>query len=197
MRSILIAMGIIFFILSLILIFPIISFYNTAISKKEAIRSQFSQIDVVLKRRYDLIPNLIQTVKGVAIQEQEIFLKLAEARTRYGSAITNEEKIKSASEIEGLLSRLLVIVENYPQLKSSESFNKLMDELSGTENRIAVERRRYNEKVRDYNMFIKTFPNNILANFFGFKEEPYFEITNVEREVPKVNFEDLRGGKKW
>ncbi len=196
MRSILIAIGIIFFLLSLILIFPIISFYNTAISKKEAIRSQFSQIDVVLKRRYDLIPNLIQTVKGVAIQEQEIFLKIAEARTRYGSATTNEEKIKSASEIEGLLSRLLVIVENYPQLKSSESFNKLMDELSGTENRIAVERRRYNEKVRDYNMFIKTFPNNILANFFGFKEEPYFEIANVERETPKVDFEDLRGGKK-
>jgi len=154
-------------------------------------------MDVVLKRRYDLVPNLIQTVKGVAIQEQEIFLKIAEARTRYGSATTNEEKIKSANEIEGLLSRLLLIVENYPQLRSSESFNKLMDELSGTENRIAVERRRYNEKVREYNMFIKTFPNNILANFFNFKEEPYFEIISVERETPKVNFEDLKGEKKW
>ncbi len=196
MRNLLIILGIIIF-LFFILIFPVISFYNNAISKREAIRSQFSQIDVVLKRRYDLIPNLIQTVKGVAIQEQEIFLKLAEARTKYGLATTNEEKIKSANEIEGLISRLLVIVENYPQLRSSESFNKLMDELSGTENRIAVERRRYNENVREYNMFIKTFPNNILANFFGFKEEPYFEITNVEREAPKVNFEDLRRDKKW
>jgi len=195
MRILLIVFGIIVF-LFFILIFPIISFYNTAISKREAIRSQFSQIDVVLKRRYDLVPNLIQTVKGVAIQEQEIFLKIAEARTRYGSATTNEEKIKSANEIEGLLSRLLLIVENYPQLRSSESFNKLMDELSGTENRIAVERRRYNEKVREYNMFIKTFPNNILANFFNFKEEPYFEIISVERETPKVNFEDLKGEKK-
>ena len=196
MRNLLVLFLILFFFVLILSVISAISFYNNAISKKEAIRSQFSQIDVVLKRRYDLIPNLIQTVRGVAIQEQEIFLKLAEARTKYGSAITNEEKIKSANEIEGLLSRLLVIVENYPQLKSSESFNKLMDELSGTENRIAVERRRYNEKVRDYNMFIKTFPNNILANFFGFKEEPYFEITNVEREAPKVNFEDLRGGKK-
>ncbi len=196
MRGFLIVVGLLF-ILFIFLVSPVISFYNNAISKREAIRSQFSQIDVVLKRRYDLIPNLIQTVKGVAIQEQEIFLKIAEARTKYGSAITNEEKIKSANEIEGLLSRLLVIVENYPQLRSSESFNKLMDELSGTENRIAVERRRYNENVREYNMFIKKFPNNILANFFGFKEEPYFEITSIEREAPKVNFEDLRGGKKW
>ena len=196
MRGFLIVVGLLF-ILFIFLVSPVISFYNNAISKREAIRSQFSQIDVVLKRRYDLIPNLIQTVKGVAIQEQEIFLKIAEARTKYGSAITNEEKIKSANEIEGLLSRLLVIVENYPQLRSSESFNKLMDELSGTENRIAVERRRYNENVREYNMFIKRFPNNILANFFGFKEEPYFEITSIEREAPKVNFEDLRGGKRW
>lgn len=196
MRGFLIVVGLLF-ILFIFLVSPVISFYNNAISKREAIRSQFSQIDVVLKRRYDLIPNLIQTVKGVAFQEQEIFLKIAEARTKYGSAITNEEKIKSANEIEGLLSRLLVIVENYPQLRSSESFNKLMDELSGTENRIAVERRRYNEIVREYNMFIKRFPNNILANFFGFKEEPYFEITSIEREAPKVNFEDLRGGKRW
>ena len=195
MRGFLIVVGLLF-ILFIFLVSPVISFYNNVISKREAIRSQFSQIDVVLKRRYDLIPNLIQTVKGVAIQEQEIFLKIAEARTKYGSAITNEEKIKSANEIEGLLSRLLVIVENYPQLRSSESFNKLMDELSGTENRIAVERRRYNENVREYNMFIKKFPNNILANFFGFKEEPYFEITSIEREAPKVNFEDLRGGKR-
>jgi LemA protein len=195
MRGFLIVVGLLF-ILFIFLVSPVISFYNNAILKREAIRSQFSQIDVVLKRRYDLIPNLIQTVKGVAIQEQEIFIKIAEARTKYGSAITNEEKIKSANEIEGLLSRLLVIVENYPQLRSSESFNKLMDELSGTENRIAVERRRYNEIVREYNMFIKRFPNNILANFFGFKEEPYFEITSIEREAPKVNFEDLRGGKR-
>jgi LemA protein len=195
MRGFLIVVGLLF-ILFIFLVSPVISFYNNAILKREAIRSQFSQIDVVLKRRYDLIPNLIQTVKGVAIQEQEIFIKIAEARTKYGSAITNEEKIKSANEIEGLLSRLLVIIENYPQLRSSESFNKLMDELSGTENRIAVERRRYNEIVREYNMFIKRFPNNILANFFGFKEEPYFEITSIEREAPKVNFEDLRGGKR-
>ncbi len=179
----------------IVLVFPFISFYNNVITKREAIRNQFSQIDVVLKRRFDLIPNLISTVKGVAIQEQEIFLKIAEARTRYGSAIKNEDKIKSANEIEGLLSRLLVIVENYPQLRSSESFLKLMDELSGTENRIAVERRRYNELVRDYNTFIKRFPNNFLANLFGFEEEPYFEAPQVEKEVPKVDFQDLRGGK--
>lgn len=179
-------------IIALFLILPFISFYNTAISKREAIRNQFSQIDVVLKRRYDLIPNLVSSVKGVAIQEQEIFLKIAEARTKYGSAVTNEDKIKSANEIEGFLSRLLVIVENYPQLRSSESFLKLMDELSGTENRIAVERRRYNELVRDYNTFIKRFPNNMFAGMFGFKEEPYFEAPQVERETPKVDFENLR-----
>jgi LemA protein len=195
MRSLLVALGILLF-LALIFIFPLISFYNNAIAKREAIRNQFSQIDVVLKRRYDLIPNLVSTVKGVAIQEQEIFLKIAEARTKYGSAITTEDKIKAANELEGFLSRLLVIVENYPQLRSSESFLKLMDELSGTENRIAVERRRYNEKVREYNTFIKTFPNNILANLFGFKEEPYFETPQVEREAPKVDFENLRGGGK-
>ncbi len=184
------------FIIALFVIFTFISFYNNVITKRESVRNQFSQIDVVLKRRYDLIPNLISSVKGVAIQEQEIFLKIAEARTRYGSAITNEDKIKSANEIEGLLSRLLVIVENYPQLRSSESFLKLMDELSGTENRIAVERRRYNELVRDYNTFIKRFPNNFLANLFGFREEFYFEAPKIEREAPKVDFQDLRGGKR-
>lgn len=195
MRGILIFLGIFLFLL-FILIFPLISFYNNAISKKEAIKNQFSQIDVVLKRRYDLIPNLIQSVKGVAIQEQEVFLKIAEARTKYGSAITPDDKIKAVNELEGLLSRLLVIVENYPQLRSSESFLKLMDELSGTENRISVERRRYNELVRDYNTFIKTFPNNMLSGFFGFSEAQYLETPEVEKEVPKVNFEDLRGGTK-
>lgn len=187
---------IVLFGLAVLLFLPFISFYNNAISKREAIRNQFSQIDVVLKRRYDLIPNLVSAVKGVAIQEQEIFLKIAEARTRYGSATTNEDKIKSANELEGFLSRLLVIVENYPQLRSSESFLRLMDELSGTENRIAVERRRYNELVRDYNTFIKRFPNNVFAGLFGFREEPYFEAPQTERETPKVDFEDLRGGKR-
>jgi len=191
MRNLIIIIGTLL-VLIFLLIFPFISFYNNAISKREAVRKQFSQIDVVLKRRYDLIPNLVSSVKGTAIQEQEIFLKLAEARTRYGSAITNEEKIKSANEIEGLLSRLLVIVENYPQLRSSEAFLKLMDELSGTENRISVERRRYNELVADYNIFIKKFPNNLIANMLGFKEEPYFETPQIEKELPNINFEDLR-----
>ncbi|MEO0202942.1 MAG: LemA family protein [candidate division WOR-3 bacterium] len=182
--------------LSLFVILPLISFYNNAISKREAIRNQFAQIEVVLKRRYDLIPNLVSTVKGIAIQEQEIFIKIAEARTKYGSATTREDKIKAANEIESFLSRLLVIVENYPQLRSSESFLRLMDELSGTENRIAVERRRYNEMVRNYNTFIKVFPNNFFASFFNFREEPYLETPSVEREAPKVNFEDLGGRKK-
>ncbi|MCS7244787.1 MAG: LemA family protein [candidate division WOR-3 bacterium] len=195
MRGFLILLGF-FLLLLFILIFPVISFYNGAISKREAIKNQFSQIDVVLKRRYDLIPNLIQSVKGVAIQEQEVFLKIAEARTKYGSAITPDDKIKAANELEGLLSRLLVIVENYPQLRSSESFLKLMDELAGTENRISVERRRYNELVREYNTFIKTFPNNMLTKFFGFSEAQYLETPEAEKEVPKVNFEDLRGGTK-
>src|SRR5215831_3411984 len=162
--------------------------YNKFVGQEEAIKSQWSQVENQLQRRNDLIPNLVETVKGTAAQEQTVFTAIAESRAKLAGASTPEQKMKAANEQESALSRLLVIVENYPQLKSNDSFNRLMDELSGTENRIAVERMRYNETVQAYNTSRRQFPANITAKLFGFKEYPFFEAPEAAREVPRVNF---------
>src|SRR5712672_3582940 len=166
-----------------------ISVKNTLVQKNEAVKSTWSQVDVVLQRRADLIPNLVETVKGITKQEQAVFGEIAQARSQLLSANGPSEKIAANQRLDGALGRLLAIAENYPQLKSSENFLRLQDELAGTENRISVERKRYNDTLQDYNTYVQQFPNSIFAGFAGFKaNEAYFEATPGSREVPKVNF---------
>ena len=173
----------------LVLFGQYVSVKNTLVSKNEAVKASWSQVDIVLQRRADLIPNLVETVKGYAKQEQTVFGDIAKARSALLSAGSPQEKIAANGQLDGALGRLLVIVENYPQLKSNENFLRLQDELAGTENRIAVERKRYNDTLRDYNTYVQQFPNSIFAGFAGFKpNEAYFEATPGSREVPKVNF---------
>src|SRR5512141_1944747 len=162
---------------------------NTLVTKNEAVKAAWSQVDIVLQRRADLIPNLVETVKGYAQQEQTVFGDIAKARSALLSAGTPQQKIAANSQLDGALGRLLVIVENYPQLKSNENFLRLQDELAGTENRIAVERKRYNDTVHDYNTYIGLFPKNIFAGWAGFKpNDAYFAASEGSRQVPKVNF---------
>lgn len=162
---------------------------NQMVTKSQAVEAQWHQVDVDLQRRADLIPNLVETVKGFAAQEQTVFGDIAKARSALLSAQTPSERIAANAQLEGSLGRLLAIVENYPQLKSNENFLRLQDELAGSENRIAVERRRYNEAVQDYNTYIGLFPNNIFAGWAGFKpNSAYFSATENGREVPKVAF---------
>jgi LemA protein len=166
-----------------------VSVRNTLVSKNEAVKAAWSQVDIVLQRRADLIPNLVETVKGYAKQEQTVFGDIAKARSALLSAGTPQEKIAANQQLDGALGRLLLIVENYPQLKSNENFLRLQDELAGTENRIAVERKRYNDTLQDYNTYIQQFPANIFAGWAGFKpNDAYFKAAEGAREVPKVNF---------
>src|ERR1700726_4244580 len=162
---------------------------NTLVAKNEAVKSAWSQVDIVLQRRSDLIPNLVETVKGYAKQEQTVFGDIAKARSALLSAGTPQEKIAANGQLDGAIGRLLLIVENYPQLKSNENFLRLQDELAGTENRIAVERKRYNDTLKDYNIYVQQFPNSVFASSLGFKPNTaYFAATEGSREVPKVNF---------
>jgi LemA protein len=162
---------------------------NTLVTKNEGVKASWSQVDIVLQRRADLIPNLVETVKGYAQQEQTVFGDIAKARSALLSAGTPQDKIAANQQLDGALGRLLLIVENYPQLKSNENFLRLQDELAGTENRIAVERKRYNDTLQDYDTYIQKFPNNIYAGWAGFKpNEAYFAATEQSRQVPKVNF---------
>ena len=162
---------------------------NTLVSKNEAVKSAWSQVDIVLQRRADLIPNLVETVKGYAQQEQTVFGDIAKARSALLSAGSPQEKINANQQLDGAIGRLLLIVENYPQLKSNENFLRLQDELAGTENRIAVERKRYNDTLQDYNTYIQQFPNNIFAGWAGFKpNDAYFQAAEGSRQAPKVNF---------
>ena len=162
---------------------------NTLVTKNESVKAAWSQVDIVLQRRADLIPNLVETVKGYAQQEQTVFGDIAKARSALLSAGSPQEKIAANGRLDGALGRLLLIVENYPQLKSNENFLRLQDELAGTENRIAVERKRYNETLQDYNTYIQQFPHNIFAGWAGFKpNEAYFQASEGSREAPKVNF---------
>src|SRR6476619_1252826 len=162
--------------------------YNTFVSKEESIKTQWAQVENQLQRRNDLIPNLVETTKGIAQQEKDVFGQIADSRARLAGAKSPEETIQAANQQSAALARLLVVVENYPQLRSSETFNRLMDELSGTENRIAVERMRYNERVQEYNVARRQFPGNITASLFGFKEYPLFNAPTAAEQVPKVNF---------
>ncbi|MGA9528425.1 MAG: LemA family protein [Terriglobales bacterium] len=162
---------------------------NTLVAKDQAVKAAWSQVDIVLQRRADLIPNLVETVKGYAQQEVTVFGDIAKARSALLSAGTPSEKIAANGQLDGALGRLLLIVENYPQLKSNENFMRLQDELAGTENRIAVERKRYNDTLRDYNTYVLQFPNNIYAGFAGYKQnDAYFKASEGSREAPKVNF---------
>src|SRR5581483_1117147 len=166
-----------------------ISRRNEMVKKRETVNAAWSQVDVVLQRRADLIPNLVETVKGYAAQEQKVFGDIASARAALLGARTPAEKIAANGQLDSALGRLLVIVENYPQLKSNENFMRLQDELAGTENRIAVERRRYNEAVQDYNTYIALFPNNLVASLSGFqRNDAYFKAEEGSRQAPKVNF---------
>ena len=162
---------------------------NQMVTKSEAVKSEWSQVDVVLQRRADLIPNLVETVKGYAAQEQTVFHDIAAARSALMGAQTPQDKIAANGQLDGALSRLLVIVENYPTLKSNENFMRLQDELAGTENRIAVERKRYNDTLQDYNTYIGLFPNSLYASWAGFKRnDAYFTASEPARQAPKVEF---------
>jgi LemA protein len=162
---------------------------NTLVAKNEAVKTSWSQVDIVLQRRADLIPNLVETVKGYAKQEQTVFGDIAKARSQLLNAGTPEQKISANAQLDGALGRLLVIVENYPQLKSNENFLRLQDELAGTENRIAVERQRYNDTLKDYNVYVLQFPNSLFASSLGYKPNTaYFAASEGSRETPKVNF---------
>jgi len=162
--------------------------YNTFVSQEEAIKTQWAQVENQLQRRNDLIPNLVESVKGVTQQEKDVFGQIAESRAKLAGAQTPEQRMQAANEQSQALARLLVVVENYPQLRSSESFNRLMDELSGTENRLATERMRYNERVQAYNVSRRRFPSNVTASLFGFKEYQLFNAPPEAERVPKVNF---------
>jgi len=177
-------------ILALILGGAYVSRRNQMAIKREAVNAAWAQVDVVLQRRADLIPNLVQTVKGYAVQEQTVFGDIAAARAALVGAKTPAEKIAANGQLDSALSRLLVIVENYPQLKSNENFLRLQDELAGTENRIAVERKRYNDAVQDYNTYISLFPNSLVASIAGFtRNDAYFKTDEGARQAPKVNFD--------
>src|SRR5512143_3171020 len=162
--------------------------YNRFVNLNEQVTNQWKQVDVQLQRRNDLIPNLVSTVKGYASHEKEIFEKLADARAKMAGAKTPAESIDAANQMSTALSRLLVVVENYPNLKADQTFMRLMDELAGTENRLSVERKRYNDLVRDYNAARRRFPTNLVASMFSFNEAAYFKVPEEAKAVPKVNF---------
>lgn len=162
--------------------------YNSFVSKNESVDGQWAQVETQYQRRFELIPNLVESVKGAMNQEQEVFGNLAEARTRYSGALSAEEKAQAAGQVESALGRLLVVMEAYPQLKSIETVQTLMSQLEGAENRVSVERGRYNDAVRFFNASVKTFPNNVLAGVFGFGERTYFEAEAGSEKAPEVKF---------
>lgn len=162
--------------------------YNGLVSKNESVDGQWAQVESQYQRRFDLIPNLVESVKGSMKQEQSIFTALAEARTKYSGAQTVDEKARAAGAVESALARLLVVVENYPQLKSSEAVQTLMAQLEGTENRVSTERQRFNDAVKLLNVSVQKFPSSILASIFGFNVRSYFEAQAGAEVAPKVNF---------
>ena len=162
--------------------------YNKFVGQEEAIKAQWAQVENQLQRRNDLIPNLVETTKGFAQHEEGVYKEIADARSRLLAAKSPDETIAAANQQTSALGRLLAVVENYPQLKANEQFNRLMDELAGTENRLSVERMRYNDRVQDYNTSRRQFPANLTAKMFGFKEYPFFQAPPDAKGVPKVNF---------
>jgi len=175
-------------LLAIILVSQYIGIRNHIVTADEEINAAWAQVDNALQRRSDLIPNLVATVKGYAAHESDVFTAIADARSKMAGAGTINEKAEAASEFEGALSRLLVVIENYPELKADTSFIRLQDELAGTENRLSVERMRYNELVRDYNAYIRRFPQSIIAGMMNVEARTYFEIEEAARKAPVVDF---------
>lgn len=166
--------------------------YNQLVTQKEEVSNKWAQVDNQLQRRADLIGNLVETVKGSMIQEQEVFGAIANARAAMAGAKTPAQGINAAQGMDSAIGRLLVVIENYPQLKSQENVAQLMDEIAGTENRIATERMRYNDVVRTYNVLVKRFPMTLFARMFGFEESPYYPVPDAAKTAPKVDFKDMR-----
>src|ERR1700720_898566 len=189
MKILLVVLGILLLV-GLMFAGKFVSVRNDLAVQNEAIAYAWSQVDVALQRRADLIPNLVNTVKGFATHEQQVIDSVTAARAALGGARSPQEKIAANTQLDGAISRLLVISENYPNLKSNENFLRLQDELAGTENRIAIERRKYNEVIQQYNTDIEIFPKNIAASMFGFhRNDAYFKTDEGARQAPKVNFE--------
>ncbi|MEL7646457.1 MAG: LemA family protein [Sedimentibacter sp.] len=162
--------------------------YNSLVALDEKVNNQWANVESKLQRRYDLIPNLVESVKGAMAQEKEVFTAIADARSKMAGAQTTDEKVEASNQLESAIGRLLVVVENYPELRSNANVTALMDELAGTENRISTERDRYNEAVSQYNATIRKFPKNILAGMFGFEQRSYFEATEGAETAPQVKF---------
>jgi len=167
----------------------LIGTYNRLVGLDQDVKTQWAQIDNQLKRRSDLIPNLVETVKGFAAQEKSIMTEIADARARLAGAQTPADAANADAELTSALSRLLVVVENYPDLKSDQNFRDLMYELSGTENRIAVARKDYNDAVNAFNLAVRRFPTNLVAPMFGFEKAEFFEVSEADKETPKVDFD--------
>ena len=165
-----------------------ISTKNNLVTQEETVNTAWAQVETVLQRRYDLIPNLVNTVKGYATHEKSLFEEIARLRSQWGEAKTTDAKAATATQLEGALGRLMVVVENYPELKANQNFIMLQDELAGTENRISVERQRYNGAVRTYNLVVRRFPSSVFASMFGFKAKPYFEAQQGAAAAPAVQF---------
>jgi len=162
--------------------------YNSFVTLDESVKASWAQVENQLQRRYDLIPNLVETVKGYASHEREVFIDVTTARSKVGGATSIPDKISANNQLSGALGRLLVVAERYPDLKANQNFIRLQDELAGTENRIAVERRRYNEAVKTYNIKIRSFPENILAGLYGFSKSAFFEVPEGAKAAPQVKF---------
>ncbi len=162
--------------------------YNNLVTLDESVKGAWAQVENQLQRRYDLIPNLVETVKGYAAHEKDVFVQVTEARSRVGGAGSISDKIGANNQLSSALSRLLLVVERYPELKANTNFIRLQDELAGTENRIAVERRRYNEMVKTFNIMVRRFPTNLIAGMFGFEKATFFEVPKERQEAPKVKF---------
>jgi len=165
-----------------------VSKWNQLVTMDTDIKAKWAQVENQLQRRADLIPNLVETVKGFAAQEKSILESIANARAKMAGAGSVQDRIAASNELSSALSRLLVVVENYPQLKSDATFHRLMNELAGTENRLSVERKRYNDSVQVYNVAIRTFPDYVIASFLGFKEQPFFQAPEAARQAPQVKF---------
>lgn len=165
-----------------------VNYYNSFVTQTNAIDGQWKQVEVQYQRRFDLIPNLVEATKGLMKQEQQVFGDLATARANYSGARTVDQKASAATQVEGALGRLLAIFENYPQLKSDQTVLRLQDELAGTENRVATERRRFNELIQAYNTSVSVFPSNIIAKLLGFSTRAYFNSTSGSENVPQVKF---------
>jgi len=180
--------GIVVVVILLSIFLSIRGTYNRLVQLDEGIKGAWAQVENQLQRRYDLIPNYVETVKGYAKHEKEVFLRVTEARSKVGAATNVRDKIDANNQLSSALSRLLLVVERYPDLKANQNFIRLQDELAGTENRIAVERRRYNEAVKTYNVKIRSFPTNILAGMFRFTMAEFFKVPEAVKEAPKVKF---------